>query len=419
MKTIILGSGIIGIMSAYYLKKSGHDVIVIDRQKGAALETSFSNGGQISVCYSEPWSNFNNLKKMVSWIGKEDSPLLFKPHFDINQWRWGVKFLQECIPTNNHNNIISMLKIATYSRNCLQQLRKEYSLEYNQNTSGILTYYTSLSSFESAKKDSLFMQKYGCNRLIKSKEETLNLVPSFNNSLFEIFGSDYTEEDESGDAYLFTNIMKKKCEEMGVQFIFNANIFDAHLNKENIITSISFTNNNNYNSLNDINILEADNFVCCMGSYSPLFLSKLNLHYDIYPAKGYSATIDITDGNSISNISLTDSDKKIVFTKLGNKLRIAGTAEFNGYNLELNKTRCEVLLNRTKEIYPQGLDFSSVSFWTGLRPSTPGNVPIIKKTKIKNLYINSGHGTLGWTMGCGSGKLISQIINKTKLYDME
>lgn len=430
MKIVILGAGIIGVMSAYYLKKSGHDVLVIDRQSDAALETTFANGGQVSVCYSEPWSNFSNLKKMISWLGKEDSPILFKPKFDINQWSWGIKFLIESFPKNNHNNIISMLKIASYSRSTLQQLRKELNLNYEQITKGILTYYTTEKSFEAAKADSEFMIRYNCNRLIKSKEETFEIEPTLKNSSFNIVGSDYTEEDETGNAKLFTQLMKFECEKIGVQFLFEHEITDVKIGKNNIIENISVVSSKEITfDIKNMNarkydkkksfVINGDTFVCALGSYSSVFLNKIGIHVPIYPAKGYSATIDILDQNLVNNISLTDADKKIVFTKLGDKLRVAGTAEFNGYNLELNQSRCNVLVNRTKELIPNGLNFDSVFFWTGLRPSTPGNVPIIGKTKINNLYINSGHGTLGWTMGCGSGKLLSQIINKTQLYSME
>lgn len=432
MKTIILGAGIIGVMSAYFLRKSGHDVIVIDRQPDVALETSFANGGQISVCYSEPWSNYSNLKKMAKWIFKEDSPILFKPHLDINQWKWGIQFLKECHPSRNHQNIISMLKIATYSRQTIQQLRKELNLEYNQITQGILTYYTSEKSFNAAKKDSQFMIKYGCNRVIKNKNETFEIEPSLKYTRLPIVGSDYTEDDESGDAHQFTKEMRKQCELIGVEFIFDQEIISlvADEKKESIkylLTTPSYFVKSNPEKNNDrqfpisdgIISWKADNFVCCLGSYTSPFLRKIGLDFPIYPAKGYSATINILNDQYINNISLTDSDKKIVFTKLGNKLRIAGTAEFNGYNLSLNKIRCEALIKRAKELYVDGLDYKSTSFWTGLRPATLGNVPIIGKTKINNLFINSGHGTLGWTMGAGSGKLISQIINQQQLYNME
>lgn len=431
MKTIVLGAGLIGVMSAYFLRKEGYEVTVIERQKDVALETSFANGGQISVCYSEPWSNISNIKKIFSWIGKEDSPILFKPHFDIQQSLWGLQFLYECIPFRNHKNIISMLKISSYSRDILQKLRHDLNLNYEQITKGILTYYTNERSFQSAKLDSEFMIKYGCNRLIKNQKETFDIEPNLKNSKFSIVGSDYTEEDESGNAKKFTEIMKIECEKIGVKFLFNKEIIDINFDKkQNRINSVSVISSNDvtyflekndkrvYNRSNT-EIIYGDNFVCALGSYTPLFTKKLGIYLPIYPAKGYSATFNILNPELISDISLTDSDKKIVFTRLGNKLRVAGTAEFNGYNLSLNKQRCEVLFKRTQELFPNGLDYNDVSYWTGLRPSTPSNVPIIKQSKIKNFYINSGHGTLGWTMACGSGKLISQIVANKKTFIIE
>lgn len=429
MKAIILGAGIIGVTSAYFLRKEGYDVTVIDRQSDVALETSFANGGQVSVCYSEPWSNISNIKKIFKWIGREDSPILLRPHFDLNQFKWGMNFLYQSLPFNNHKNIKEMLKISLYSRNILKYLRKELHLEYQQITKGILTYYTNEHSFEAAKKDSEFMLRYGCNRVIKNKEDTFLIEPTLKNSTFNIVGSDYTDDDESGNAKIFTEQMKKECEKIGVNFIFNTEIIDVAKKRNSIShlltldsNSVKFDLKNTSKRIYDLTntkIIQGDLFVCCLGSYTPLFTKKLKIYLPIYPAKGYSATFNITNPELINEISLTDSDKKIVFTRLNNQLRVAGTAEFNGYNLELNFSRCDALLKRTKELFPKGLDYSLVKYWTGLRPSTPGNTPIISKTKVDNFYINSGHGTLGWTMACGSGKLISEIITNKKLFSFE
>lgn len=420
MKTIVLGAGLIGVCSAYFLKQSGHDVTVIERQSDVALETSFANGGQISVCYSEPWSNISNLKKILTWIGKEDSPILFKPHASLQQMLWGMQFLYECLPHRNHQNIRSMIQIAMYSRHTLQNLRNELSLDYEQETKGILTYYCNEKSYQAGAEAATFMQQYGVNRIMKNAEETFEIEPVLRNATFDIIGSDYTFDDESGNARIFTELLKAKCVELGVEFIFNQEIKNIHTNS--ISGKIDFIETADYKKDNDdkfqlpLNQFKADNFVCALGSYTPLMTKKLGIYLPIYPAKGYSATIDITDSEKINHASLTDTDKKIVFTRLGNKLRIAGTAEFNGYNLELNHARCEALTKRTRELFPEGLDYNSVRYWTGLRPSTPGNVPIITQSKIENFYINSGHGTLGWTMAAGSGKLISQIINRETLF---
>ena len=425
MKIIILGAGLIGVSSAYFLRKKGYEVTVIDRQADVALETSYANGGQVSVCYSEPWSNFSNIKKIFSWIGKEDSPILFKPHMDKRQFLWGLQFLYESLPFRNHKNIKDMLKIALYSRNTLQELRSDLNLEYNQLTKGILTFYSSEKSFQASKEASLFIQKYGCDRQIKSIEETYAIEPVLKNCSFPIYGSDFTAEDESGDAKLFTQNMKKECIRLGVEFIFNQEIVHIESSKNKIqyvetvpAQEIYFDKKYNEKRISQSQHTKkyfTDTFVCALGSYTSLIAGKLGIYLPIYPAKGYSATLPILNSDLVNQTSLTDSDKKIVLTRLGDRLRIAGTAEFNGYNLEINHVRCDALVKQTKKIIPEGLDYERADFWTGLRPATPGNVPIIKQMKYDNFFINSGHGTLGWTMAAGSGKLISQIISKEKL----
>jgi D-amino-acid dehydrogenase len=412
MKITILGAGLLDVCSAFFLRRDGYDVEVIDRQPDVARETSYANGGQISVCYSEPWSSFDNLKKIITWVGKEDSPILFKPQLDFRQWLWSLNFLYQCLPYRNKDNIKEMLKIALYSRKTLQELRAELNLSYAQQTNGILTFYSSQKSFEHGIEASLFMSKFGCDRIIKTKEETLSIEPSLKYASFNIFGSDYSPDDESGDAKIFTEEMKIICESMGVRFFFNHEI----LEKKNLIS------NGNLSRITALDLkinkevdFISEKYLVCLGSYSPLFLKHL-AYLPIYPAKGYSATYEITNSHVINNISLTDMDKKIVLTRIGNYLRVAGTAEFNGYDLTLNEKRCLALTKRVKEIHPHGLDYENIKYWTGLRPATPGNVPIIRQIKNSNVFINSGHGTLGWTMAAGSGKLISQIINKKKTF---
>lgn len=428
MKVIILGSGLIGVSSAYFLRKNGHEVTVVDRQKDVALETSYANGGQISVCYSEPWSSFSNVKKIVQWLGKDDSPILLKPQFSMQQFLWGAEFLYHCLPFKYHQNIKDMLKISLYSRGLLQELRNEHNLNYNQKTNGILTFYTSQDTLKHGIEAAHFMSKFGCNRYVKNKEETLSIEPTLINSTLSIYGSDYTPDDESGDAKLYTEELKKICISMGVEFIFEKEIIGINKNlKNNSIESVEVvsTNNIQHSLVNEKTsfiklekplIIKGDIFVCALGSYSSLLAKKIGIYLPIYPAKGYSATIPILNSDIINKVSLTDLDMKIVLTRLGNELRVAGTAEFNGYNLEINNERCIAMLDRVKKIYPQGLDFNNTKFWTGLRPSTPGNVPIIKKIKYDNFYVNSGHGTLGWTMATGSGKLLSQIVDNQKKF---
>ncbi len=417
MKIIVLGAGLIGVNTAFFLKKAGHDVTVIERQSASAMETSFANGGQISVCYSEPWSSIDNLKKIITWIGKEDSPILLRPKLEMKQINWGLRFLQECLPQNNQENIKKMLKLSIFSRDTLKSLRDELKIEYEQQTNGILTFYTTEKSFEAGKIAANFMSQFGCDRQIKNKEETLQIEPTLKKSPINIVGSDYSKDDESGNAFIFTQKLSQICQNMGVKFLYNTQI--NKINVRETVQNSKYSDSVEIMNNDKTEILNADRIIVCMGSYSYEILKSIGVYTPIYPAKGYSATIPITHPELINKISLTDIDYKIVLTRLGNNLRVAGTAEFNGYDLSLNKARCEALIARTKKIYPNGLDFDNAKFWTGLRPATPGNVPIIGQTKIKNVFVNSGHGTLGWTMAAGSGKLMEQIINNKELYSKE
>lgn len=405
-KITVLGSGLIGVCSAYYLQKKGHEVTVIDRQKKSAMEASFANGGQISACYSEPWSSISNLKKIVTWLGKEDSPILFRNTFESKQYIWGLNFLKECMPSRNRENIKSMLDLSLLSRREIIYLRQELGLQYPHNSNGILTFYTSSDSYAHGIESAKFMSQFGCNRIVKTREATLSLEPALQNTKLTIYGADYSEDDESGDAHIFTNELTKICKKIGVKFLFNKNISGHSKNGDKHIIEFQDT------KTTQSNYVEAKKIVVCMGAYSYEFLKKLGINTLIYPAKGYSITIPITDSDLVNNISLTDMDYKIVLTRIGDYLRVAGTAEFNGYDLSINPNRINALVERTKLIIPNGLNYDKVKPWAGLRPSTPGNVPLIGETKIKNLFINAGHGTLGWTMACGSGKRIQQIIDR-------
>ncbi len=413
MNILIIGGGLIGVSSAYFLQKAGHQVKVIERQSDVALETSFANGGQISVSYSEPWSNVANLKKMLKWMKMPTSPLLFKPKLNWQQISWGLQFLNECRPSRNEANIKKMMEIALYSRNTLDSLRLEHNLQYNQQTNGILTFYRTEETFKDGKKASELMTKFGVERTAKSLEESYAIEPALLKNNFTFAGSDYTPSDQSGNAYVYCQEMKKLAMELGVVFVFNTELEEFTFDNNDTITHVTLKQEGDKR----IRVNGFDSVVIAAGSYTYPLALKAGVRLPIYPTKGYSASIKIKPGREefINNVSLTDSDNKIVFTRLGDELRIAGTAEFNGYDLELNTARCEFLKDRAAELFPDSLDLDSVKYWTGLRSSTPGNVPIIGKTSVKNMYINSGHGTLGWTMAAGSGRMIQQVIDNQPL----
>lgn len=408
MKVIVLGAGIIGTSSAWFLHKEGHDVTVIDRQSGAAQETSFANGCQISVSHAEPWANPSAPMKVLKWLGKEDAPLLFRPHLDWLQWKWAASFLRECTPARTDDNIRQIVALCEYSRQTLQAVRAETGIAYDHLTRGILHFYTSSKEFEASLHAARLMRDMGCARQSIDTDAVIAIEPTLSHLRHKIIGGDFTESDESGDIYKFTTGLAQKATEAGVQFQYNTTI--TRLITEGAAAGARITGVEIINDKGVHQVVTADAFVVAMGSFSGQLLSPIGIPLLLYPGKGYSATFQIRDAARAPTVSLTDDEHKIVVSRLGDRLRVAGTCELNGYNRDLNPVRCEAITRRTRELFPEACDYDRPQYWTGLRPLTPSNVPYVGKTKFSNLYLNTGHGTLGWTMGCGSGRAIAEII---------
>ena len=409
MKVLILGAGVIGTSTAWYLTQLGHEVTVLDRQASPAAETSFANGGQISVSHAEPWANPSAPLKVLQWLGKEDAPLLFRIRADMRQWLWGLQFLRECTPARTRHNIEQIVRLGTYSRDTLQALRKETGLSYAQRTQGILHFYTTQKEFEGALKPAEQMRALGCERQVISADEAVRLEPALQHIRPKLAGATYTAEDESGDANLFARELVKLCQAAGVQFLMSHTV-TALREVSGQIDHVEATD-----SEGRFQRVRADAYVMAMGSMSPIYAAPLGIHLPIYPAKGYSVTMPVIDASKAHQVSLTDDEYKLVFSRYtddrGDRMRIAGTAELNGYDRYLNRVRCEAIVQRVEQLFPGAGDASQAQFWTGLRPATPSNVPLIGKTKFNNFFLNTGHGTLGWTHACGSGKSIARIIS--------
>lgn len=406
MKVVVLGSGILGTSTAWWLRQSGHDVVVVERRAGAALETSFANGGQVSVAYAEPWAQPHAPLQVLRWMMHEDAPLLFRPRADLAQWRWALEFLRQCLPQRRVANIRAMVAMAQYGRSTLQGLRQELGLQYHQQQKGILTFYRTVRDFEAAQEAAGIMRDYGLDRRVLSPDELVALEPALAPQRHRIAGGDYTESDESGDAHVFTTELAKRAAEQGVEFRFltEATRLLADGGKVHALEVI--------NAQGRHERITGDAFVMAAGAFSPLLLKPLGIHCPVYPAKGYSATFPILDPARAPYVSLTDSSRKLVFSRLGDRLRVAGTAEFSGYGRQLNTVRCEALVRLTADWFSdQVIDFSQPNFWTGLRPTTPSSVPLVGRSRIANLFLNTGHGTLGWTMGPGSGRALADIIS--------
>jgi D-amino-acid dehydrogenase len=405
MKVIVLGAGLLGVTSAYFLRQQGHDVSVVDRQASPAAETSFANGGQISVSHAEPWANPSAPLKVLKWLGKEDAPLLFRIRADMRQWLWGLQFLRECTPARTRHNIEQIVRLGTYSRDTLQQLRRDIGIAYDERTQGILHFYTSQEEFDGAEAPAAQMRALGCDRRVISADEAVRLEPALRHIRPQLAGATYTAEDESGDANRFARELVRRCSEDGVRFLMSHTV-TALREAGGRIDHVEATD-----SEGRFQRLRADAYVLAMGSLSPMYAKPLGISLPIYPAKGYSVTMPVKDASMAHQVSLTDDEYKLVFSRLGDRLRIAGTAELNGYDRDLNRVRCEAIVKRVEQLFPGAGDSTQAQFWTGLRPATPSNVPIIGRSKLPNLFLNTGHGTLGWTHSCGSGKSIARIVS--------
>ena len=403
MRVIVLGAGVVGVTSAWYLAADGHEVPVVDRQPAPAQETSFANGGQISVSHAEPWASPGAPLKALKWMGREDAPLLWRWRADAAQWAWGLRFLRECTEARARANIGAIVALGLASRASLQALRRELALDYHQIEQGILHFYTDPREFEHALPQAALMREFGCERVPKTAAECLAIEPALAQAKTPIVGGTYTAGDESGDARRFTELLAQRAAARGVVFRFGETVAGLRRERGRVL-GVDLASGES---------LPADVTVVSLGSYSPLLLRPLGLKLPIYPAKGYSATLHLPDGVSAPTTSLTDDGHKIVISRLGQTLRVAGTAEFNGYDTALNPVRCEALRQRIVEVFPALATVERVDYWAGLRPSTPGNVPLIGSLAehgFAGLWLNTGHGTLGWTLACGSARLLADRI---------
>ena len=420
MKVIVLGAGIIGVSTAWHLLERGHDVTVVERQSDAAMETSFANAGQISVSYCEPWANRDAPLKLLKWMFRHDAPLLFRPRLDWQQWRWGLQFLGQCNDAAFERNVQQIVALGAYSHAALKDVVRATGIEYNRLERGIAHYFTDAKSFDAAGAAATLMHKYGVERRMVSTSELLQIEPAFTPFASRIVGATYTASDESGDARVFTQALAKHCVARGAQFLYGHDI--EHLQKSgDAIESIAVRSRGTGAAASKSINLRADAVVAACGSYTAPLLRGVGVNLPIYPGKGYSATFRILQPDRAPTVSTIDDEVKCAFSRLGDQLRVAGTIELAGYDLALDtplaKARCRMLAERVEAVLPGVCDTRSASqggeprFWAGLRPATPTNIPYIGKTKVRKLWVNAGHGTLGWTHGAGSGKAIAELIS--------
>jgi D-amino-acid dehydrogenase len=386
MKVAVLGAGVIGTTAAWYLRQAGHDVQVLDRREAAGMETSFANGGQISASHALPWAGPGVPWKALKWMLREDAPLLFRLRADPEQWRWALQFLRECTPARFRANAARLMRLGLYSQAALHELRKETGIQHDQVQRGILVFHTGES---------------GRGEGWKTPDQCVAIEPALAPAKGLLAGGTYYPTDESGDAHKFTAELAKLCAAKGVRFDFGVAVLGFETENGGI-TGVKTTQGQ---------LISADAYILALGSYSPLLARPLGIHLAIYPLKGYSVTMPVKNPAAAWTTSLSDDAHKLVLSRLGDRLRIAGTAELNGYDTSINKIRCDAIVNRVMQLFPEAGDSSDVKFWAGLRPATPSNIPLVGGTKYRNLFLNTGHGTLGWTFACGSGRILADLVS--------
>ncbi len=401
MKVLVLGSGVIGVTSAWYLAKSGHDVTVVDRQPSVANETSFANAGQISPGYSAPWAAPGIPAKAIKWLMQELAPLKISTRdLDMETLLWMTKMVANCNSKDYHINKSRMMRVAEYSRNCLRDLRNEINIEYEHRTQGTLQLFRTESQVKSSKKDIQVLNECGVDHQILTPDQCLAYEPALKHTINKVVGGIRLPNDETGNCHMFVTELAKECEKLGVKFVMNTDI--KKLNKQgDEITSVT----------TDKGEFTADAYLMALGSYSTHMLADIGIKVPVYPVKGYSLTIPIEDYSAAPESTIMDETYKVAITRLGDQIRVGGTAEITSYNLALTEKRRKNIEFSVADLFPHAADLAKADFWTGLRPMTPDGTPILGKTNIENLFLNTGHGTLGWTMSLGSAKFISDIIS--------
>jgi len=398
MRVIVLGSGVIGVASAYYLAQQGASVTVLDRQAGPAEETSFGNAGQISPGYSTPWAAPGIPFKAVKWMFQHHAPLAINMDGSMWQLQWMAQMLKNCNPQSYAINKERMTRVAEYSRDCLRDLRKATGINYENRSKGTLQVFRNEAQLEAVQRDIQVLKECGVDYELLLKEDLAKVEPALAFAQDKLVGGLHLPNDETGDCYLFTNALANLAKEMGVDFKFNKSVEKLVLEGDEIKGVVV-----------NGQVLTADRYVLAFGSYSRDFLKPLNLDLPVYPVKGYSLTIPIVDPAFAPQSTVLDETYKIAITRFDERIRVGGMAELSGFNHGLNENRRATLQMVTQDLFPGG-DMQQATFWTGLRPMTPDSTPIIGATRFSNLFLNTGHGTLGWTMACGSGKLISDLV---------
>ncbi|SDS13935.1 D-amino acid dehydrogenase small subunit [Halopseudomonas litoralis] len=401
MRVLVLGSGVIGTTSAYYLAREGFEVTVIDRQPDVAEETSHANAGQISPGYASPWAAPGVPLKAIKWMMQKHAPLSIKPTADINQYLFMARMLRNCTAARYAVNKERMVRLSEYSRDCLDELRAETGIHYEGRQRGTTQLFRTQAQLDGAAKDIAVLEQMGVPYELLDRNTLATAEPALAKVAHKLTGGLRLPNDQTGDCLMFTRRVAEMARELGVEFRFNQNI-----------ERLDYAGDRLNGVWIDGKLETADSYVLALGSFSPHMLAPLGITAPIYPLKGYSITVPITNPDMAPASTMLDETYKVAITRFDNRIRVGGMAEIRGYDLKIDPRKGQTLKMIVEDLFPEGGDTSTIDLWTGLRPATPDGTPIIGKTRYRNLFLNTGHGTLGWTMSCGSARLLADMMSK-------
>ena len=399
MHVLVLGSGVIGVSSAWYLSRAGFDVTIVDREPGPALETSFANAGQISPGYAAPWAAPGVPLKALKWLFSRDAPLLIRPGLDPRQYLWLLQMLRNCTAKRYATNKARMLRLARYSAGCLNELADELGIDYEARKLGTLQLFRTQGQLDGAGSDIAVLEQFGVPYELLDRAGIVKVEPALVEVADQFTGALRLPEDQTGDCALFTHLLAERAKAAGVEFRFGATVEALEASGDRIIRARV-----------DGEVVRADKYVLALGSYTPRLLAPLGIRLPVYPLKGYSLTVPITDAAMAPVSTVLDETYKVAVTRFDQRIRVGGTAGVCGFDLSKPARRRAMLEKVVAGLYPQGGDAKHGEFWTGLRPATPDGTPVVGGTRYKNLFLNTGHGTLGWTMACGSGRYLADLM---------
>jgi len=400
MKVLVLGAGVIGVTAAYELAGAGHEVTVVDRQAAPAMETSFANAGEVSPGYSAPWAGPGVPLKAIKWLAMHHRPLVIRPHIDRAFIAWVFAMLHNCTAARYAINKARMVRLAEYSRDCLRALRADTGLAYDERMQGTLQLFRTQKQFDGSASDIAVLRQSGVAFELLDRAGCIRHEPALAQVSDKFVGGLLLPGDETGDCFKFTQALATLAAGRGVAFRFGTTIHGLARNGKRLDGVAT-----------DAGTLVADAYLVALGSYSPLLLDPIGLLIPVYPVKGYSITVPIVDPSGAPESTVMDETHKVAVTRLGDRIRVGGTAELAGYTLKLHEARRKTLAHVVGDLFPRGGDLARAEFWCGLRPMTPDGTPVIGGTPVENLYLATGHGTLGWTMAAGTGKVMADVIS--------